>query len=146
MRSIRLLLICVVILSCAFAAGQAGTGSIAGVITDPSGAVIQEATVTVTSSATGSERTVTTSDSGNYNVTNLAPGTYTVSVEKNGFPKVVFNNVQVSTSLSVPLNAQLQLGTTTESVNVTTDTLAPLETEDSQVSNLVDSARMKALP
>ncbi len=126
--------------------GQAGTGSIAGVVTDPSGPVVQGANVTAANSATGTTRTVATSDTGNYSLTSLSPGSYTVSVEKTGFQKIVFDNVQVSTSLSVPLNAQFQLGTTTESVNVTTDTLAPIETEDSQVSNLVDSARMKALP
>src|SRR5258706_11195163 len=146
MRSMRLLLTCVVILSCAFAAGQAGTGSIAGIVTDPSGAVVQSANVTATNAATGAVRAVATSDSGTYNLTSLVPGTYTVTVEKTGFPKVVFNNVQVSTSLSVPLNAQLKLGAAQESISVTTDTLAPIETEDSQVSNLVDSKRMEALP
>lgn len=147
MRSTRLLLSCVVLFAFSiFAAGQAGTGAITGVVTDPSGAVVQGANVTATNTATGATRTVVSSDSGNYNLTSLAPGSYTVNVEKTGFPKLVFENVQVSTSLSVPLNAQFQLGTTTESVNVTTDTLAPIETEDSQISNLVDSARMRALP
>jgi hypothetical protein len=147
MRSIRVLLSCIVLFAlCIVAAGQAGTGSIAGVVTDPSGAVVQGATVTATNSATGAARTMTTSDEGNYSITSLAPGSYTVSVEKTGFPKAVFTNVQVSTSLSVPLNAQFHLGTATESVSVTADTLAPIETQDSQVSNLVDSARMKALP
>ncbi len=147
MRSTRVLLSCVVFFALSIlAAGQAGTGSIAGVVTDPSGAVVQGAIVTATNSATGAVRTMTTSDAGNYSITSLAPGSYTVSVEKSGFPKVVLTNVQVSTSLSVPLNAQFQLGTATESVSVTADTLAPIETQDSQVSNLVDSARMKALP
>src|SRR6266576_949618 len=147
MRSTRVLLSCVVFFALnILAAGQAGTGSIAGVVTDPSGAVVQGANVTATNTATGAARSVTTSDAGNYSITSLAPGSYTVSVEKSGFPKVVLTNVQVSTSLSVPLNAQFQLGTATENVTVTTDTLAPIETEDTQVSNLVDSARMKALP
>ncbi len=146
MRSMRLLLTCVVIFICSFAAAQAGTGSIAGVVTDPSGAVVQAANVTATNSATGAVRSVATSDSGNYSLTSLAPGTYTMTIEKTGFPNLVFNNVQVSTSLSVPLNAQLKLGAAQESISVTTDTLAPIETEDSQVSNLVDSKRMEALP
>jgi len=87
---------------------------------------VQSANVTATNAATGAVRAVATSDSGNYNLTSLVPGTYTVTVEKTGFPKVVFSNVQVSTSLSVPLNAQFQLGATQESINVTTDTLAPI--------------------
>ncbi len=147
MRSMRYVLSCVVLFALStVAAGQAGTGSIAGVVTDPSGAVVQGASVTVTNTGTGNARTATTSDAGNYNITSLPPGIYSVSAEKSGFPKVVFNNVQVSTSLVVPLDVQFQIGTATESVNVTADTLAPIETQDSQVSNLVDSSRMKALP
>ena len=147
MGSMRVLLSCVVVFALSIVAtGQAGTGSIGGVVNDPSGAVVQGAKVTVSNADTGAVRTATTGDSGTYNVTSLTPGTYTVSVEKTGFPTLVFDHVQVSTSLSVPLNAQFQLGTATESVNVTADTLAPIETQDSQVSNLVDSQRMKALP
>ena len=147
MRSLRYLLSCVVLLAFSiFAVGQAGMGSIAGVTTDSTGAVVEGATVRVTSDATGAVRVVETSAAGTYSVTSLSPGSYKVEVEKSGFRKVMFEHVQVSTSLAVPLNAQFQVGTTVETLTVTADTLAPIETQDSQVSNLVDSERMRALP
>jgi len=147
MRSLKYLLGCIVILALAvFAVAQAGTGSIAGVVSDSSGAVVQGATVKVTSEATGAERTAETGASGNYSITSLQPGSYKVEVEKSGFRKVIFDHIQVSTSLAVPLNAQFQVGSTVETLTVTADTLAPIETQDSQISNLVDSQRMTALP
>ena len=147
MSAFRYLLSCVVLLALSvLAAAQAGTGSISGVVSDPSDAVVTGATVTVKNSATGATRIVTTGDSGNYTITSLPPGDYTVTVEKAGFSKLVFDHVNVSTSLAVPLNPQFRIGAATENVNVTVDTVAPVETEDSQVSNLVDSERMKALP
>ena len=147
MRRLRYLLSCVVFLAGSLGAwGQAGTGSIAGVVTDSTGAVVEAASVTVTSDTTGAVRTAQTSASGNYGVTSLPPGTYKVEVEKQGFRRIAFEHVQVTTSLVVPLNAQFQVGTTVETLTVTADTLAPIETQDSQVSNLVDSDRIKALP
>ena len=141
------LLICLVISIFAVQSfAQAGTGSIQGVVTDPSGAVVQDADVKVVSSSTGAERNSRTSSSGVYTVASLSPGTYTVTFSKSGFSNVKLENVQVTTSLTVALNAKLELGTTQENVVVTAETTAPIETQDSQISNLVDSERMKALP
>src|SRR5690349_8069395 len=64
---------------------QEESGQIAGVVTDPTGAVVPNAKVTVTSPATGATRTTTTSGAGLYTLTNLTPGTYTVTVEAQGF-------------------------------------------------------------
>ncbi|MBI3476178.1 MAG: TonB-dependent receptor [Acidobacteria bacterium] len=147
MRSMEYVFSCVVLFALStLAAAQAGMGSIAGVVSDPSDAVVQGATVTAKNSATGAVRTATSAEGGNYTITSLPPGEYSVTVEKTGFSKLTFDHLTVSTSLVVPLNAQFRIGATTENVNVTVDTVAPIETEDSQVSNLVDSERMKALP
>ena len=146
MRSTRLLLSCVVLFALSiFAAGQAGTGAITGVVTDPSGAVVQGANVTATNTATGATRTVVSSDSGNYNLTSLAPGRHGQR-GKNRLPK---NGLRERSGFQLIVSSSecaIPAGDETESVNVTTDTLAPIETEDSQISNLVDSARMRALP
>src|SRR5215213_3045963 len=69
--------------SVAFA--QTETGVIAGTVTDPQGAVVAGATVTVTSADTGAERTGTTTGEGNYTITNLKPGRYEVKIEGAGF-------------------------------------------------------------
>ena len=65
--------------------GQGITGSITGTVTDSSGASIAGATVTIRQVDTNAIRTVTTSDVGSYTVTQLAPGTYSVKVDKTGF-------------------------------------------------------------
>src|SRR5688572_5093868 len=79
---------------------QTETGQIAGTVTDPQGAVVAGAAVTVTSADTGATRTATTTGEGNYTVTNLRPGRYEVKIEGAGF-----------TSRSVPV--QVTVGTRT---------------------------------
>jgi len=74
------LLLCLVLLF-----SQAGTGSIAGTVTDPSGAVVPGAKITITSLGTHAVRTVVAGPRGEYVVSNLQPGTYEVSVEQQGF-------------------------------------------------------------
>src|SRR3974390_3182363 len=67
---------------------QAETGQITGTVTDPTGAAVPGARVTVRSAATGSVRTVDTSPEGTYTVTNLLPAEYRIAVEAAGFTKV----------------------------------------------------------
>lgn len=144
--TVSLALLVFVLLLNASVWGQGGSGSITGIVTDPAGAVVQGATIKALSNSTGTVRTAESNASGNYNLASLAPGSYTITAEKTGFRTVEFANVQVSTSLAVPLDVQLQVGAPQESVTVTAETLAPIETQDTQVSNLVDSQRMVALP
>jgi outer membrane receptor protein involved in Fe transport len=145
MRSMRVLLSCVVVFACAvLAAGQ--TGSIQGTVTDTTGAVVSGANITAVNSATGASRSATSSESGAFSIPALAVGEYAVTVEKTGFAPVKFNNIDVTVALTLPLNARLNLGTVAETVNVSGSPSAPIETETSQVSNLVDSEKIKALP
>jgi protocatechuate 3,4-dioxygenase beta subunit len=65
--------------------GQGTAGTITGTVTDPTGAVIPEATVTVTNQGTGVDFHLTTNSSGVYSITSLIPGTYTVTVSQKGF-------------------------------------------------------------
>jgi hypothetical protein len=124
----------------------AQTGSIAGVVTDSTGAVVPGAQVTATHTGTGATRAIQSSDSGSYSIPNLTVGTYSVSFEKSGFKPMKFDGVIVSVAQVVPLNAQFQLGAVQETVTVTTETQAPIETESSQISNLVDERRIVDLP
>src|SRR5262245_60391207 len=66
---------------------QATFGTITGAITDPSGAAVPRSSVTVTNQGTGVAKTVESDDRGNYEVTHLNPGTYTVAAEMSGFRK-----------------------------------------------------------
>src|SRR5579863_181792 len=78
------------------ASGQAVYGSILGTITDPSGAAVPNAKVTVTDQRKGTSDTTTTNDSGNYSVTHLIPDIYTVRVEGSGFKSLEFKDVIVN--------------------------------------------------
>lgn len=124
----------------------AQTGSIAGNVQDPTGAVVSGASVTVTNQATGAVNKAESGGSGNYTVPNLPVGVYRVVFEKQGFKNLRFDNVNVSVALVLPLDVQFQVGSADETVNVSVENEAPVETESSQVSNLVDDTRMKALP
>src|SRR6266403_1054791 len=124
----------------------AQTGTIQGTVTDSSGAVISGARVTAISTSTNTSRTVETSESGLYSITNLAVGEYSVTIDKVGFNPMKLNDVIVTVAQVVALSAKLSVGSVSETVTVSSETLAPIETETSQISNLVDERRIKDLP
>src|SRR5579862_4965421 len=78
------------------ALGQAVYGSILGTVTDPSGAAVSGAKVTVTSQTKNVSTAETTNDSGNYAVTHLIPDVYSIRIEGQGFKSIEYKDVQVS--------------------------------------------------
>jgi hypothetical protein len=124
---------------------QGITGSITGTVTDPSGAAVVGATVTVRNPSTNSARTVLTSDVGTYTVTQLLPGVYSVKVDKTAYKTNEQKNITVQIDQVVQVNAQLQIGSQQETVEVTTS--APvIQTEDSSVGLVVDSQNIQNIP
>jgi hypothetical protein len=106
------------ILGCATPArAQQPTGVIAGTITDATGAVIPDATVTITNKATGVARTATTNAAGLYSAPSLLPGEYEVRMERTGFRTTV-SNAQVVAGTTTTLDLTMSPGTTQEVVNV----------------------------
>src|SRR5215813_138737 len=95
------------------------TGSIEGLVTDPNGAAVRGATVTVTSPNLIRTQTTATDDSGRYQLLNLPPGMYKVSIEASGFGKTDKENVAVNLGRTSTADVQLQLATATASVTVT---------------------------
>src|SRR5271154_2357954 len=87
-------------------AQSSGTGAITGTVTDPSGAVVPNVTVTVTSLDNGEVRTTTTSGTGSYQVNLLLPGNYSVKFEAAGFQSSTFASVSVTVTETGTLNAQ----------------------------------------
>ena len=145
MKVSRLLLVLVVFaLTCSLWAQN--TGSMSGVVTDPSGAVVDGASVTVTNQGTNLTRTVTTNSSGFYSVTNLVPGSYTVMVEKSGFRPVKIANTQLTVAQALALDAKLSVGAQEQTVEVNGQQVAPIETESNQLSTLIDSKTIVDLP
>src|SRR5438876_4487046 len=123
--SCSLLAVTVLLLSVGMPAAQEFRGSISGRVTDPSGAAVPGAQVTVTNSATNVSSSATTNEDGVYTVLYLAPGQYTVVAEMRGFKKLL-RSVEVQVGDKLTLDLPLEVGSITESVNIATD--QPLET------------------
>src|SRR3954451_566618 len=97
---------------------QMTRGTILGVIQDPSGATISNASVKIVNSATGVERTTTSGSDGSYRFAGVDPGLYNVTFTATGFATSEVKNINVSTSQEVTLNQQLAVGATTSTVDV----------------------------
>jgi Carboxypeptidase regulatory-like domain/TonB dependent receptor len=121
------------------------TASLNGTITDTSGALVQQATITVRNTATNATRSVEASSSGVYSVPNLDAGQYEVSVAKEGFRPVKFDNIKLTVDQALTLNAKLDVGSNAEQVTVE-GTAAPVDTTDAQLSNVVEHQQMTELP
>src|SRR5271166_1643329 len=127
------------------AMGQAVYGSILGTVTDPSGAAVSGAKVTVTSQTKNTSETATTNESGNYDVTHLIPDVYTVRIEGSGFKVLEYKDIQVSADASAHNDAQLSVGVVTETVTVSGD-VEQLKTDRSDVSIIFNERYVSELP
>ena len=126
-------------------AAQVTTGKIVGVVTDSSGAAVPGATVTITQVETAASITVTTDETGNFSATALKIGTYTISVEKAGFQRVVQSDVNLGIGQVVRVDTVLKVGVATQTVNVTGS--APLlSTETSSLGTIETEKRIVDLP
>ena len=114
------------------AASQILYGSLTGNVTDPSGAAVVGATVTITQTATNQTRTTTTNDAGIYNFPTIPGGTYEVKVQAQGFRTLIRKDVTISTNAVARVDAQLELGAVTESIQVTGEA-ALLQTDRAEV-------------
>ncbi len=112
--------------------GQSDAGSITGYVKDQSSAVIPNAKVVIRSEATGEEHTVSTDSQGHYTVTNLIPGSYAIEVNVSGFKRFVSTQNKLEANSAVELDASMQVGQATESVQVFA-TAEALQTESGSV-------------
>ncbi|MBI1740473.1 MAG: TonB-dependent receptor [Acidobacteriales bacterium] len=127
------------------AQGQAVYGSILGTVTDPQGAAVVNAKVTVINQNKGTTDTVTTNESGNYSATHLVPDLYTVRVESAGFKISERKNVVVSADSGARVDLQFQVGGASETVEVTGE--APqLKTDRADVAVEFSSKQLGELP
>src|ERR1035437_9804671 len=125
--------------------GQVAGGTIQGVVSDPSGASIESAKVTVTEIATSTNRIVTTNSTGFYSVPNLQPSEYEVRVAANGFSSGIVGRLSVPVGANLTVNFTLKIGASTEEVEVR-DTTADIDLVTSEISEVVDSATVRELP
>lgn len=127
------------------ASGQAVFGSIAGTVTDPSGAAVPNAKVTVIDQAKGTTDEATTNDSGNYNVTHLIPDPYTVRIEAPGFKVIEFKDIPVSADAAARIDGQFAVGSASEQVEVTAEA-EQLKTDRADVSIEFNQKYVEDLP
>ena len=127
------------------ALSQGITGSMTGTITDPSGAVVAGATVTVRQTETNATRTAKTSEAGTFTITQLPPGSYTVKIEKSGFKAYQQSGITLAIDQLAQIDAQLTVGSQQESVEVTS-TGPVIQTDDSSVGQVIDSQAIQNTP
>lgn len=120
--------------------------SVQGTVTDPSGAAVPNAKVTVTNQATGVSSQTTTSVSGGYTVGQLPPGNYTVTVEASGFQKSETKDVVVLAEQIRGLDVKLTVGGAEQTVTVNGATTPLLQTQDASVSKTLSGETIEELP
>ncbi len=124
---------------------QVDTGSITGTITDPSGAVISGAKVTLTNQGTGASLTTTTTSDGVYKFSPVRVGTYKLDATSQGFQTTTQTGVVVNIGSNVALNFTLKPGSQTETIEVTSS--APvLQNQDASVGQVVEQREVNNLP
>jgi hypothetical protein len=120
-------------------------GEITGVVTDPSGAVVANATVTVTNPETNFTRKVATNASGNYSIPALLPGSYNIRAEMQGFQAELRTGVALEVQQTARIDFQLRVGGVAETIEVAGG--APLlNTENANVGTVIDNQRIVDLP
>lgn len=139
--------VCLLVLVFAAAAlvGQTTNGSIQGEVSDPSGALVQGATVTGKNMDTGMTVFTKTTDAGIYALPNLPPGRYAVSVEGANLKRYQQEGVTVRTASTTTLNIKMQLGSVSQEVTVSADA-AQLETATSDIGTTVETSLVQNLP
>jgi hypothetical protein len=144
-RTLTSALLLLVVGIAAALAQTASSGTIRGTIKDPNGAIIPSANVTLKSNRTGTERTVQSSNEGLYVFVAVDPGSYTLTVEASGFKKFVQSDLVVSPAESKGLDIPLQVGQTSETINITGSAIEEIKTETGERSNTIKASQIENL-
>jgi hypothetical protein len=134
-----------ILLFAAVLPAQTFYGSILGTITDSSGGVIPGANITLTNIGTSENRTMVSDNNGAYRFVNLVPGRYRLDVEMAGFKRLTREPIEVTVEAAVRINAVLQVGNISETVEVSSQTPL-LQTESSSVSQVVEGRHVLEMP
>ncbi len=128
------------------ASAQGLFGSISGIVTDSSGAVVPDATVKVTNLDTNVVITVKTNSAGLYGATSLNPGRYKVEGEAKGFKTAVLSQLTLDVNVNLKVDLSLTVGQVTESVEVTAANAPILQTQQSDLGQTVSQKQLEELP
>ena len=124
---------------------QSERGNITGLVTDPTGAAVAGAQLTLTQRDTNAIAKAVSTSTGEYNFPNLIPGAYRLEITSTGFKRFVQQNLMLSAGNTVRIDAALQLGQVSESVEITA-TAATIQTDNAKVSTVVENKLVDELP
>lgn len=142
----QLCLVALLLAGCiSLAPAQSPTGEITGSVLDDSGAAIGGAAIAVVNSDTGLERRFQSDGLGNYIVTQLPPGNYSVRVEKSGFQRTVRDGITLQVGQRARINVVLHVGAVTESVAVRAQA-GLLDVEDASLGHVIENRKILELP
>jgi len=119
---------------------------IQGVVLDAQGAVVEGATVTLTSGETAKTVQVQSDSNGVYNFLSLAPGRYQIQVEKAGFKKKTLEDVRIQGEQTQAINVTLDIGDVTQSVTVSGDVVPAIDTQTGNISSTLSTSEIQNLP
>jgi Carboxypeptidase regulatory-like domain len=125
---------------------SATTGAVTGVVTDPTGAVVPGATITLIAKSTNSSLVTTTDSSGRYLFSAVNPGDYDVTAVSKGFRKAVIGDLKVEVNESFTVNIPLEIGTAAETVQVEAKPEVQLQTTDASIGDVLGGEAMLRLP
>src|SRR5215472_10008833 len=143
--SVRVNLLCVSALAATFALAQTFTGNITGAVSDPAGAIVPGAVLTVTNLETNESRRLLSNEAGLFNFTALPPGRYRLEVERPGFKRFVQEPVELRVQQSVTLSPSLEVGQSNQTVEVTGQ-VPLIDAATSSLSQVVENRQVTELP
>jgi len=127
-------------------AQTASTSVVTGVVLDKTGATVPNATVDLVDVDTQSKTSVTTGNDGEYTFRSVRPGNYSITVSSKGFRQSIVSGVKVEVGKSASINVILEVGGTTETVEVLAGAELQLQTLDATVGDVLDSNLLSKLP
>ncbi len=140
--TLALTVLCLLIVTAVPLLAQTDTSSLSGTVSDSSGAVVPNAKITVHNEATLNDREAVSNEAGNFTITNLTPGNYSMRVESPGFQTTMLNSVLVDPNIGRRIDVTMKVGDTTTSVTV--EALAnTVQTESGAVGQLITQEQVK---
>src|SRR5206468_4861710 len=115
-------------------------------VTDATGGAVPDAAINARNVGTGATREATTDSSGIYTIPNVPVGAYDVTVEKQGFSTLRFQNVVLTVAQNLTLNGSMAVGVVSQQIEVAGPSVPTIDLEDAQLSNVVDQRRIMDLP
>jgi hypothetical protein len=145
MRQLSVSLLLVLFLLATGLAWASITGSISGIVTDASGALVPNASVTATNTDTGVQSVIKTDGKGFYNFSDLPVGNYDVEVAQPGFKTFLKTGIHIDANSAIRLDVRLEVGQIAEKVTVRSD-VVQVETQSTQMGEVINSEKILATP